>query len=202
MSCVANVPAIADDNSKSESVSARTNCGKYVHEAVKSLSGDVCAMELQCVVVYTIIDIPEPKPPPDSGPESSDGCLSWIKSQIKRWTLFRRDVYPLVYLTYTNRENFAVTYTSSNSKFALKLVIYFRRNRLHFLLIEQSLLISVYETHSDLLCLAKTFDQFGRNKTAFYRVCKYRVLHFRRFRRKNSLKKWLFLSIMVIIGSK
>ncbi|KAB0795869.1 hypothetical protein PPYR_09930 [Photinus pyralis] len=42
-------------------------------------------MELQCVVVYTIIHIPEPKPPPDAGPEQNpDGCLSWIKCQIKR----------------------------------------------------------------------------------------------------------------------
>lgn len=42
-------------------------------------------MELQCVVVYTVIQIPEPKPPPDAGLQASaDGCLSWIKNQIKR----------------------------------------------------------------------------------------------------------------------
>lgn len=42
-------------------------------------------MELQCVVVYTVIHIPEPKPPPpEEATSSSDGCLSWIKSHIKR----------------------------------------------------------------------------------------------------------------------
>lgn len=50
--------------------------------------GDVRVMELQSVVVYTVIDIPAPKVPLDSDVDSpADGCLAWIKGQIKRCCL-------------------------------------------------------------------------------------------------------------------
>lgn len=50
--------------------------------------GDVRVMELQSVVVYTVIDIPAPKAPSDTDVETpADGCLSWIKGQIKRFII-------------------------------------------------------------------------------------------------------------------
>lgn len=44
-------------------------------------------MDLQSVVVYTIIQIREPKPPLCSGhpAAATSGCLAWIKNQIKRF---------------------------------------------------------------------------------------------------------------------
>lgn len=43
-------------------------------------------MDYQCIVVYTIVRIAPfyPCPPPNVPNEKQDGCLFWIKSQIKR----------------------------------------------------------------------------------------------------------------------
>lgn len=61
-------------------------------------------MELQCVVVYTVIDIAAPKVPSEPEVAPLDGCLAWIKGQIKRshfntlLSIFIDEIHLIIYL--------------------------------------------------------------------------------------------------------
>lgn len=51
----------------------------------------VVGMELQCVVIYTVINIRLPQRCDSSSAEGQEeGCLVWIKGQIKRFVLFQQ----------------------------------------------------------------------------------------------------------------